>query len=61
MPGCLPRQPVVHLVETLDCVCYAVGHFEMVAESAINREFRSFQLQRSVKPAKAPEQKELLT
>ena len=36
---CLPRQFAVHLVETIDCVRYAVGHFEMVTESPINREF----------------------
>ena len=45
MRVCLPRQFVVHLVETLDCARYAVSHFEMVAESPINRESRGCKLQ----------------
>ena len=41
----LPRQFPVHLVETLDCICNAIGHFEMVAESAVNRESWGCKLQ----------------
>ena len=37
MRVCLPSQFTVHLVETLDCIRHAIGHFEMVAESPINR------------------------
>jgi hypothetical protein len=40
MRVCLPRQFTVHLVETLNRIRYAIGHFEMVAESQINRESR---------------------
>jgi hypothetical protein len=38
MRDCLPRQYAVHLVETINCIRYVIGHFEIVAESAINRE-----------------------
>ena len=41
----LPHQFTVHLVETLNCIRYAIGHFEMVAESIINRESRGGKLQ----------------
>ena len=42
---CLPCQFIVHLLETLDCVRYAVGHFEIIAESPINCEPRGCKLQ----------------
>ena len=42
---CLPPQSTVHLVEALDCIYYAIGHFEMVAESPINHESRGCKLQ----------------
>ena len=42
---CLARQFAVHLMETLDCIRYPIGHFEMVAESAVNREPRGCKLQ----------------
>jgi hypothetical protein len=45
MRGCLPQKFFVHLVEALDCIRYVVGHFETVAESAINREPRGCKLQ----------------
>ena len=41
----LPHQFTVHLVETLNCIRYAIGHFEMVAESVISRESRGGKLQ----------------
>ena len=44
MRACLPRQFAVHLLETLECIHYTIGHFEMVAESAINRESRGCKL-----------------
>ena len=34
----LAPQLAVHVVETLDCIRYAVAHFEMVTESPINHE-----------------------
>ena len=42
---CLLRQLAVHLAETVDCVCCPIGHFEMVAESAVNHESRDCKLQ----------------
>jgi hypothetical protein len=42
---CLRRKFAVHLVETLDRFRYAIGRFEVVAESVINRESRSCKLQ----------------
>ena len=41
----LARQFAVHVAETLDCVRYAIGRFEVVAESAIDRESRDCKLQ----------------
>ena len=63
MRVCLPRQFGVHLMETLDCIYYAIGHFEMVAESPINRESRGCKLQTNGVSSQqgAPEQKEILT
>ena len=60
---CLPRQFAVHLVETLDCIRYAIGHFEMVAESAIYRGSRGCKLQTNgvSSQREAPEQKKMLT
>jgi hypothetical protein len=40
-----PRQFIVHLVETLGRIPCAIGRFEMVAESTINRESRGCKLQ----------------
>ena len=56
---CLSRQFVVHLIETLDCIRYAVGHFEMVAKSAINCESRGRKLQTNgvSRQREPPEQK----
>ena len=45
MRVCLLHRFTVHLVATLDCVRYAVGHFEMMAESPINHESRGYKLQ----------------
>ena len=42
---CLPRQFTVHLLETLDCIRYAIGRFEMIAENPINCESRGCKLQ----------------
>jgi hypothetical protein len=63
MHVCLPRQLPVHLVETFDCIRYPIGHFKMVAESAINRESRGCKLQTDGVSSQrgAPEQKEILT
>ena len=63
MHVCLSRQFIVHLVETLDCIRYAIGHFEMVAESAINCESRGCKLQTNGGSMQrgAPEQKGILT
>ena len=60
---CLPHQFAVHLLETLDGIRYAVGHFQMIAESAINRESRSCKLQTNAVSSRrgAPELKETLT
>jgi hypothetical protein len=63
MRVCLSRQFVVHFVETLDCIHDAIGHFEMVAESTINRESRRCKLQTHGMSSQreALEQKEILT
>ena len=60
---CLSRQFVVHLVETLDCIRYAIGRFEMVAKSAINRDSRGCKLQTNgvSSQREPPEQKQILT
>ena len=59
----LPRQFAVHLVETLDCIRYAVGHFQTIAENAINRESRGCKLRTNGGSSQrgAPEPKETLT
>ena len=58
----LPFQFAVHLMETLYCVRYAVGHFEMIAESAINCESRGCKLQtKGCQAQGASERKEILT
>jgi hypothetical protein len=63
MRVCLPRQFAVHFVETLDRIRYAIGYFEMVAESQINHESRGCELQTNGVSSQrgAPEQKEILT
>ena len=63
LPVCFVCQFAVHLVETLDCVRYAIGHFEMVAKSAINRKPRGCKLQtnRVSSQRGAPEQRGILT
>ena len=63
LPICLVCQFAVHLVETFNCIRYAIGHFEMVAKSAINREPRGCKLQTNGVSGQrgAPEQKEVLT
>jgi hypothetical protein len=63
MRACLQYQFAVHLVETLDCFRYASGHFEMIAESAINRESRGSKLQTNGMSTQraAPERKDILT
>ena len=63
MRVCFPRQFAVHLLETLECIRYAIGHFETVTESAINRESRGCKLQTNGVPSQrgAPQQKEILT
>ena len=63
MRACLPRQFTVHSVKTLDRIRYAIGHFEMVAESQINHESRGCKLQTNgvSNQREAPEQKEILT
>ena len=63
MSICLPQQFVVHLVETLECIRYAIGRFEMVAEGAINCKFWDGKLQTNgmLSQRAAPEQKEILT
>jgi hypothetical protein len=60
---CLRRKFAVHLVETLDRFRYAIGHFEVVAESAIYRESRSCKLQTNgvSSQREVPEQKEIHT
>ena len=60
---CLSRQFAIHLVETLNCVRYTIGHFEMVADSAMNRESCGCKLQTNGVSSQrgAPEQKETLT
>ena len=62
MGACLPHQFTVHLVETLDCPCYVIGHFKMVAESAVDREYRGCKLQTNgmSRPGRVLE-KEILT
>ena len=58
----LPRQFVVHLLATPDCVRYAVGHFEMVAESPVNRESRGCKLRTNgVSSPRGVLKKEILT
>ena len=42
---CLPHQFAVHSPETLDCIRYVIGNFEIIAESTINRESRGCKLQ----------------
>ena len=44
MRVCLLCQFTVQLVETLDCVRYAVGHFEVIAENPIYCESRGCKL-----------------
>ena len=65
MSICLPQQFTVHLVETLECIRYVIGHFEMVAESAINCKFQDGKLHWQTNGMSsqqvAPEQKEILT
>ena len=63
MRVCFPRQFAVHLLETLECIRYAIGHFETVTESVINRESRGCKLQTNgvSNQREAPEQKEILT
>jgi hypothetical protein len=62
MHVCLPRQFAVHLVETLDCIHYTIAHFEMVAESPINRESRGCKLQTNgVSSPRGVLRKEVLT
>ena len=58
---CLRRQFTVHLVETFDCIRYAIGHFEMVAESTIDRESRGCKLQTNAASGPGILKKEILT
>jgi hypothetical protein len=60
---CLRRKFPVHSMETLDRIRYTIGHFEVVAESAVYRESRSCELQTNGVSSQrgAPEQKDILT
>ena len=45
MADCLLSQIAIHVVETIDRLTEAVGHFKMVAESPIYHESRDRELQ----------------
>ena len=48
-------------METFDCIRYAIGHFEMVTESTIDRESRGCKLQTNAVSGPGVLKKEILT